>query len=751
MRDFLRTRLVFGFGAALLVLGVIVALTYGSTERYLESSRAATLSRIRLLMLEQVLSAARDVETGQRGFLITGEESYLEPYNTALANMAHVRARLDSLAVVPGVDRAAVATARRLLDRKLDELSETIETYRAHGPEAAGVIVKSEIGRRTMDSLRLVVGTLEAGQAAVMSAADADVRRAATRTLLTVSLLAALAFVLFGAVCLLLWRRVQEQTSELGRLNADLTERVAEVEALFAVVPIGLGFASDPECRDIRPNPSFARTLRLGGEENASKSGPESGRLPFRCVDYEGREIAPENLVMQRAARTGQAIHNEAYRVVFSDGAAIDMLGSAAPLFDEQGRVRGAVGAFVDVSERRRADERLQHAERLQAVGQLAGGVAHEINNLMTTVLGFAEFALRGVGSEHPAASDLRQVLAGGRRAADVAQQLLAFSRRQAAEPRVLVLDEAVLEAGPTLERLAGAGLRVELSTGSAGAHVRLDLGQLHQVLINLTANARDATPEHGTIAVRTAVADSRTGQDALSGLDLEPGRYAVLTVADSGSGMDPVARRRAFEPFFTTKGVGKGTGLGLSIVYGIVKQAGGDVRIASEPGRGTRVEVYLPVVPAPADAEASSVAPAPPSEPGERILLVEDDDTVRAMAARVLSEEGYVVTAVADGRAALDALAEAGGRVDLVVTDIIMPNLGGRRLRSIVAERYPRMPVLFMSGYSGEMLLDDGERDAPAFLAKPFTADQLLQRVREELDRAGRRRPASGQFDVMV
>ena len=756
MSDSLRRRLALGFSAALLVLGVIVALTYETTERYMSSSRAATVARVRLLMLEQILSAARDVETGQRGFLITGEERYLEPYHAALANVAQVRARLDSLASVPGIDLAAVRTGRRLLDRKLEELAATIEAYRSQGPEAAEAIVKSEIGRRTMDSLRAVVGSLKAQQAATMTAADLEVRRDATRTLLTVSLLVALAVALFAAVGLLLWQalqegrqreqsldaRVREQTSEVRRLNADLTRRVAEVEALFAVIPIGIGFASDPECRDIRLNPAFSRMLRLEGNQNASKSGPEAAHLPFRVVAYDGAEIPSEGLVMQRAALSGRPVHNDAYQVVFADGTAIDMLGSAAPLFDEHGRVRGAVGTFVDVSDRRRADERMQHAERLQAVGQLAGGVAHEINNLMTTVLGFAEFALRGVGPDHRSAPDIREVLAGGRRAADVAQQLLAFSRRQAAEPRILALDPAVLETRATLQRLAGANVSVEIVPGADRAHVRLDLGHLHQVLINLAATARDAMPEHGTVEIRTAVVDLNDARGP-AGLDLPPDRYAVIAVADTGVGMDAVSRRRAFEPFFTTKGVGKGTGLGLSIVYGIVKEAAGDVQLRSEPGRGTTVEVYLPLVEGRAEAEAVPAAVPAHALTGARILLVEDDETVRAMATRTLRDEGYQVTAVGDGEAALFALGDLAGDVGLIVTDLIMPNLGGRALRRIVAERYPGLPVLYISGYGGDALIEESEPgDPPAFLAKPFTPDELLQRVRVELERA-RMQPA--------
>ena len=756
MSGSLPTKLAIGFLTALLVLGVIVVLSYQSTQRFITTTREATLARNQRLTLEQALSAVRDLETGKRGYLITGEVRHLRPYASGVQHMAELRSRLEAMAGAPGIDREALATAVRLLDRKLEELATTIQVYQSKGFDSAAVVVRADIGRQTMDSLRQVVARLEAGQTAELARIDAVEARAATRTLLAVMLLAGIALGLFATVGLLLWRRVeagrqrelaledqraaldeqvQEQTREVRRLNADLTRRVAEVETLFSVVPIGLGFATDPECREIRLNPTFGRMLRLTPDDNASKTGPEADRLPFRVVAYDGTEIPPENLVMQRTARTGRPVHNEAYQVVYADGQALDLLGSAAPLFDEQGRVRGVVGAFVDVSERRRADEQIQHAQRLQAVGQLAGGVAHEINNLMTTVLGFAEFALAGVGPDHPTAADLEQVLTAGHRAATVAQQLLAFSRRQVVQPRVLRLDRALGELRPTIERLAGANVRVRLAPSADGTSVRMDLGQLSQVLINLAANARDAMPEGGelVIASDTAVVEPPS-TDGPGGLELAPGRYAIVTVRDTGIGMEPDTRRRAFEPFFTTKGVGSGTGLGLSIVYGIVTQAGGNVRLSSAPGRGTAVDVYLPVVDE-EETAAEGDSPAP-ARPGERVLVVEDDEVVRTLAERVLQRAGYQVIAVPDGQDALRVLEIEGASLHLVVTDVVMPHLGGRALGRIVAERFPALPVLYTSGYTGgDVVGREVLESETRFLPKPFTPDELIRRVRIALD----------------
>jgi signal transduction histidine kinase/CheY-like chemotaxis protein len=439
---------------------------------------------------------------------------------------------------------------------------------------------------------------------------------------------------------------------------------------------------------------------------------------------------------MQRAARTGRPVHNEAYQIVYEDGQAIDLLGSAAPLFDEHGRVRGAVGAFVDVSERRRADEQMQHAQRMQAVGQLAGGVAHEINNLMTTVLGFGEFALRGLPDGHPSAIDLQQVVAAGRRAADVAQQLLAFSRRQVVSPRVLTLDTAMAELRPTLERMLGATVTLESRLEAGDARVRIDLGQLYQVLINLTANARDAMPEGGRLLLATGT--RRTGAGFARGRDgreLPPGDYASIVVSDTGIGMRPEIRRRAFEPFFTTKEVGSGTGLGLSIVYGIVQSAGGAVLLASEPGQGTRVEVVLPLVDEP-ETETHALPGAETTVPG-RILLVEDDEVVRALGRRALAEAGFEVVTATDGEAARDILTQEPHGWDLVVTDLVMPRLGGRALGRWIAERPGGPPVIYTSGHPGEESgFGTDAEEAGDFLPKPFTPEALVQRVRDALAR---------------
>jgi signal transduction histidine kinase/CheY-like chemotaxis protein len=519
-------------------------------------------------------------------------------------------------------------------------------------------------------------------------------------------------------------RRAAE--AEVRRLNADL-------EGLFAVIPIGIGIALDPDCRDIRSNRELARMLQLPLGQNASKTGPGAGELAFRIERYDGEEIPGEDLVMQRAVRTGEPVLNDSYRIVHPDGEAMDVLGSAAPLFDGDGRIRGAVGAFIDVTERRRIEEQLHQARRMQAVGQLAGGVAHDINNAMTTVLGFAEFAGLRLSQDHPAAGDLSEIRRGAERATEIARQLLTFSRRQVSEPRPWRLATVVGELEPTLARVAGAAVTLTIRCAPEPTPVQVDRGQLEQVLINLSANAADAMPEGGSLVVETDTVEvPHRGGDA----DVAPGEYAVITVRDTGRGMDADTRRRAFEPFFTTRRAAEGTGLGLAIVYGIVTQAGGTVRLDSAPGLGTTVTVLLPLIPVEALGQEVEAEEIDWSGAGRRVLVVEDDPSVRRLAVDTLQHQGFRVDSAADGREAISLLEASTEPPDLVITDLVLPHLSGRTVRQTVATRFPGVPVLYISGYPGETIESRGWLDEGVpFLQKPFSPRELVRRSRELLE----------------
>jgi PAS domain S-box-containing protein len=417
------------------------------------------------------------------------------------------------------------------------------------------------------------------------------------------------------------------------------------------------------------------------------------------------------------------------------------VLSAAVSQRDADGRVLRWYGATTDIHDRVTADHERRQAQRLQAAGKLAGGVAHEVNNMLTVVLGFGEMLRDEVGSE-AVREDLHQMLLAAERAAVVTRQLLAYSRQQQLNPVELDLHQVVRELAPALGRVLGSDRKLQVEW-SEPTWIRADRGQLEQVLINLVANARDATRTDGRIRIvvdRRLV--DRAALERQHETDLVPGEFACVTVEDSGTGMDPETLSQVFEPFFTTKPVGEGTGLGLSMVYGIVRQHGGYVGIASEVGAGTRVTVHLPLVPAPAEAGTAAV-PAPAARGHGRILVVEDEPMLRDMARRALERQGYDVVVVTDGASALRLLEGDTPRFDLVLTDVVMPKLNGKELADHIWHRYPGLPVLFMTGYSDQDVLKRGLVVAGAsFIQKPFTPERLVEAVARMLEarrRAGR------------
>jgi two-component system, cell cycle sensor histidine kinase and response regulator CckA len=401
-------------------------------------------------------------------------------------------------------------------------------------------------------------------------------------------------------------------------------------------------------------------------------------------------------------------------------------------------------GIYRDVTERKRVDEQLRRAERMQAAGRLAGGMAHEVNNMMTGVIGFAEFLLRGLAPDDPRRSEVQEIIRAGSRAADVTRQLLAFTRQQLMHPEVLAINDVVLGLEKMLRHSLGENHELELRLDGGLGEIRADRGQLEQVLINLILNARDALSARGRVTIATAAAELDEVYAARHGdVGIAPGAYVMLSVTDTGCGMEPEVQAKIFEPFFTTKPVGQGTGLGLSTVYGIVKQSGGFIWSYSEPGLGSTFKVYLPVLLV-APAEPPPSKPVAPRGGSETVLVVEDEDVVRSMACRGLREHGYTVLEARNGAEALALVEENPGSIHLVVSDVVMPEVGGRELAARLIGLDPTLPVLYMSGYTGEDVVQRGLMDADApFQQKPFTPDGLARSVRELLDLRVRSRTA--------
>jgi PAS domain S-box-containing protein len=441
---------------------------------------------------------------------------------------------------------------------------------------------------------------------------------------------------------------------------------------------------------------------------------------------------------MERAIRERTDIVNE-FRTIWPDGTVHWIAGRARLLSDEEGSPTRITGVGMDIGGRKSLEEQLRQAQKMEAVGQLAGGVAHDFNNLLTVIHGYAELLLPTFNEDDLRRTDVDEIVKAADRAAGLTHQLLAFSRKQVLQPTLLDVNSLVIKTSKMLRRLIGEDIELVTKLALAPAPVRADAGQLEQILMNLVVNARDAMPQGGRVSIETAtvVLDESYGMQHVA---IRPGPYVMLAVTDTGIGMDEQTKHRIFEPFFTTKERGRGTGLGLATVYGIVKQSGGYIWVYSGPGRGTTFKVYLPRADEAATVERPVVgAPGPPGG-SETILLVEDEQAVRFLVRVLLERAGYHVLDAADPRHAEDLFRQHADQIDLLVTDVIMPGSSGLSLFARLSVDTPQLKVLYMSGYSGytdNAIVHDGSLPSDiVFLHKPFTADGLLGMVREALDR---------------
>jgi PAS domain S-box-containing protein len=479
------------------------------------------------------------------------------------------------------------------------------------------------------------------------------------------------------------------------------------------------------------------------------------GRLTYanpaftRMTDYYEEELvgttppfpywAPEDLEA-RLVRFQRMLRGEAppipyeTRLVKRNGDRFDAFLQPSPIQLPDG-TQGWIAVVTDTTERKQLENQFQQALKMEAIGRLAGGVAHDFNNLLTAILGYAELALDEALPGNPLRESLVEIRKAGESAASLTRQLLAFSRHQVLQPTVLDLNTVVTEMTKILGRVIGEDVRLVTALAADLRSTRADRGQIEQVIMNLAVNARDAMPSGGQLVIQTG---NRTlAEPAAAGLtDLAPGEYVVLGVSDTGHGMDDGVLEHLFEPFFTTKERGRGTGLGLATIYGIVKQSGGHINVRTQPGKGTSFVVLLPACDA-AEAQAGAGTRQQAWRvAAERILVVEDNDAIRSLAQQVLAQAGYSVHVASTSEDALAMLATGGLGVDLLLTDVVMPGMSGSALAVQLRQRYPRLPCIFMSGYTDDALKYHGvEQMEDVFLPKPFRPATLLQKVRERLD----------------
>ena len=441
-----------------------------------------------------------------------------------------------------------------------------------------------------------------------------------------------------------------------------------------------------------------------------------------------------EEIVVRGAA--GESWTGE-FLVQGKTGKAFPALLTTSPVLDEKGRVLGFVRVSIDLTERRNLEEQFRQSQKMDAVGRLAGGIAHDFNNLLTVIRLNTEIILDSFDATDPRSEDVKQIKSAAERASSLTRQLLAFSRKQILQPRVLDMNTVVGTVEPMLRRLIGEDITITSQCGARG-YVVADPGQLEQILVNLVVNARDAMPQGGRIGIETKnveLDEHYTSEHA----PVIAGRYVMLAVTDTGVGMNADTKEHAFDPFFTTKDPGKGTGLGLATVYGIVKQSGGYVWIYSEPAHGTALKLYFPEVSA---AAAFGAGPEyqpsmkTPKRGSETILLVEDEEAVRGLACRILERQGYRVIPAEHGREAMEIATKESGQIDLVLTDVVMPGMNGRGLVERLAGIRPAIKSLYMSGYTDDDIIRRGFIEpSKSFLQKPFTSEALLQTVRKVLD----------------
>jgi len=508
--------------------------------------------------------------------------------------------------------------------------------------------------------------------------------------------------------------RLVERAAVLAGLAVDRDRREALLASMHENVSEGL-FRTIPGEGFVYVNAAFARIFGYDSTDELLAAWREHGHDGHRSL----AQLAGE----------GMSVRNRKVNLQRRDGTEFWALISTTVTFDDDDAELVCDGTITDISNFKELEDQLRQAQKMEAVGQLAGGVAHDFNNILTAITGFGETVLMGLPEQSPERADVQQILEASKRASTLTRQLLAFGRQQVLRPEILDLGQVVSGVAEMVRRLIGRHIQLVLSSDGHSVRATADRGQLEQVLLNLVINARDAMPQGGRVTVRTESVEV-DAHDPPPHAELVPGRYAVLRVQDEGTGMSTEVQARAFDPFFTTKGAGRGTGLGLSTVYGIVKQSGGAIAIESVQDQGTTITVYLPFADELPEDEREVLVPRREHRPAT-ILVTEDEPFVLELACRTLRKAGHEVLRARDGHEALAAMREHGDRIDLVVTDIVMPHLGGQELAELLREQRPNLRILFMSGYAREIVeLPPDEDGRTSFLHKPFSTADLTEQV---------------------
>ena len=517
---------------------------------------------------------------------------------------------------------------------------------------------------------------------------------------------------------------IMQDITERRRIAAERDRLLAQLQTQIERMPLAY-LLTDSDFKYTRWNPAAERMFGYTEAEIL-------GRHPFDViVTPQSQQVVGD--VLARIAQGEMDAHGEFVNVT-RNGATIRCEWHNTPIFDESGTFTGLLSLAQDITNRTKLEEQLRQAQKMEAVGQLAGGVAHDFNNLLTVIIGYTD-ALRADAAPGTETRESAEAIGdAAARAATLTRQLLAFSRQTMLQPKVLDLNPVVLAIGTMLQRLIGEDITFTTVLDPAARQVRVDPGQLDQVLMNLAVNARDAMPQGGRLTVETR--NVELSEDyAMKHTGCKPGPHVMLAMSDTGSGMSPEVLERIFDPFYTTKGVNHGTGLGLAMVFGIVQQSGGSIHVYSEPGLGSTFKIYFPVVIDEPRTHEDVIAPVRLTG-SETILLVEDEAVVQRLALLNLRARGYNVLAATNGKDALRVIDGFAGPIDLLLTDVVMPHSSGPELASVMRPLYPDMKVLFMSGYTDDAVVRHGLlHEDVSFIQKPYTPSELARKIRDVLD----------------
>ena len=687
--------------------------TSAQTARYLVRHTYEVLGTINDLNL-----AENDAETGQLGFLLTGDDEYLPPYQAAIGRTAFLQGELQRLTADNPAQQARLRSLAPVLQRRLEGLAQTMQTRREAGFDPALRAVRTNVGREYQTQINATLSAMTAEEQTLLAQrlVEADRRSQWVVRLVIVSTTLAVLMLIWAARALnLAWSRSYKAEKEHWALALRLRTSLASLSQGVAVFGADRRLENWNECfqvlLDLPPAMVHADAPYASFHEHLTEQG---------CSLLES-----EDQVRHGAWNQGEAVVYERAR---PNGHQLEIRRTSMP-------DTGFVLTVTDMTKRAQAEGVLREAQKMQAIGQLTGGIAHDFNNLLTIILGNLEFLKRNPGDQEKLNTRIERANWAAQRGATLTRQLLAFARKQPLAPMPINLADTMPEFVPLLQRTLGEHIDVRYVETAGLWPAMADPAQLESALLNLALNARDAMPAGGRLTIELAnkvLDDQYVSQHA----EVTAGDYTMLAVSDTGHGMTQEVIARVFEPFFTTKPDGQGTGLGLAMVFGFVKQSGGHVKIYSEPGEGTTVRIYLPRAVGATTPSQRSSSPVDLPRGNATVLVVEDEPGVREIAVTILSDLGYRVLEAADGEEGLRVFGAHTPDIDLLLTDVVLPGkLRGRALAERITAIRPDVGVLYMSGYTENSIVHNGRLDdGVQLISKPFKREQLARKVAETL-----------------